>query len=85
MTDASNGDRKIIWLHVLTVVSAAILIGAEDLRPHLPISVEHLGNRVAEVIRPAGADDRNPGRERSHQFRRARCEAPVMRNLDDPD
>ena len=29
MTDASNGGRKIIWLHVLTVVSAAILIGAE--------------------------------------------------------
>jgi hypothetical protein len=29
MTDATSGDRKIIWAHVLTVVSAAILIGAE--------------------------------------------------------
>ena len=29
MTDATNGGRKIIWMHVLTVVSAAILIGAE--------------------------------------------------------
>ena len=29
MTDATNGGRKIIWAHVLTVVSAAILIGAE--------------------------------------------------------
>ena len=31
MTDATNGGRKIIWMHVLTVVSAAILIGAEVL------------------------------------------------------
>ena len=29
MTNTTNGDRKIIWTHVLTVVSAAILIGAE--------------------------------------------------------
>ena len=29
MTDATSGGRKIIWAHVLTVVSAAILIGAE--------------------------------------------------------
>jgi len=24
-----SGDRRIVWIHVLTVVSAAILIGAE--------------------------------------------------------
>jgi fatty acid desaturase len=29
MTDSTQGGRKIIWIHVLTVVSAAILIGAE--------------------------------------------------------
>jgi hypothetical protein len=29
MTDATSGSRKIKWMHVLTVVSAAILIGAE--------------------------------------------------------
>jgi hypothetical protein len=28
MSDLSK-DRKIIWIHVLTVVSAAVLIGAE--------------------------------------------------------
>jgi hypothetical protein len=28
MTDLSK-DRKIVWIHVLTVVSAAVLIGAE--------------------------------------------------------
>jgi hypothetical protein len=28
MSDLSK-DRKIVWLHVLTVVSAAVLIGAE--------------------------------------------------------
>jgi hypothetical protein len=28
MTDLSK-DRKIVWIHVLTVLSAAILIGAE--------------------------------------------------------
>ena len=28
MSDLSK-DRKIVWIHVLTVVSAAILIGAE--------------------------------------------------------
>jgi hypothetical protein len=30
MSDLSK-DRKIIWIHVLTVVSAAVLIGAEVL------------------------------------------------------
>src|SRR3954467_2743473 len=29
MTDSTSGGRQIIWTHVLTVVSAAILIGAE--------------------------------------------------------
>lgn len=29
MSDKNKGNRKIIWIHVLTVVSAAILIGAE--------------------------------------------------------
>jgi hypothetical protein len=29
MTDTTRGGRKIIWIHVFTVVSAAILIGAE--------------------------------------------------------
>jgi hypothetical protein len=29
MTDTSMRGRRIIWIHVLTVVSAAILIGAE--------------------------------------------------------
>jgi hypothetical protein len=29
MSDTTKGGRKIIWIHVLTVVSAAILIGAE--------------------------------------------------------
>ena len=29
MTDTTNGRRRIIWVHVLTVVSAAILISAE--------------------------------------------------------
>jgi hypothetical protein len=29
MTDITQGRRRIVWIHVLTVVSAAILIGAE--------------------------------------------------------
>ena len=29
MTPSLSGDRRIAWVHVLTVVSAAILIGAE--------------------------------------------------------
>ena len=29
MNDTTRGGRKIIWIHVVTVVSAAILIGAE--------------------------------------------------------
>ena len=29
MSDATSGGRRINWMHVLTVVSAAILIGAE--------------------------------------------------------
>jgi hypothetical protein len=29
MSDTSKGRRRIVWMHVLTVVSAAILIGAE--------------------------------------------------------
>ena len=29
MSDTSKGRRRIVWIHVLTVVSAAILIGAE--------------------------------------------------------
>ena len=30
MHDATRRGRRIIWIHVLTVVSAAILISAED-------------------------------------------------------
>jgi hypothetical protein len=29
MTDTTQGRSRIVWIHVLTVVSAAILIGAE--------------------------------------------------------
>jgi hypothetical protein len=29
MSDTLRGGRRIVWIHVLTVVSAAILIGAE--------------------------------------------------------
>ena len=29
MAQGTNSGRRIVWLHVLTVVSAAILIGAE--------------------------------------------------------
>ena len=29
MTDTTKGGRKIVWIHALTVGSAAILIGAE--------------------------------------------------------
>ena len=61
----------------------AVAIGSEDLGAGVTIALQHVGGRVAEAVAAADADDGHARREGSHELRRARGQAAVVRHLDD--
>lgn len=58
-----------------------VLIGAEDRRADVAIPLQDLWRGVAEMVRSAGAEHRDLRLERLQEFRAARRQAAVMRNL----
>ena len=77
--------RTSIELPSVSTVTAPSWSVRKIAAPIVSVALQHRRRGVAEVVRPAGADDRDRGAERPQELRAARGQAAVVRHLDDAE